>query len=182
MCFKQEETFSTPCGKPLKYVGQFTYLGSNILFTERDVNICLAKRWNAIDWLLVIWKSNLFDKIKRDFFHITVWMHHIDTNKMHGEKARWKLCKNAAYCLEQILEAAPHKTATVWSPTSYLTNHLSKTNKTCETLLEKQRQTHKWRFLMDSYTYTVLTSKDLLTSTLCRHRMQPRGSARSDGW
>ena len=28
---------------------------------------------------------------------------------MPGEKAEWELHKNAACCLEQILEAAPHR-------------------------------------------------------------------------
>ena len=38
-------------------------------------------------------------------------MHHIDTNKMHGEIARWEIHENAACCLEQILEATPHRIA-----------------------------------------------------------------------
>ena len=29
--------------------------------------------------------------------HTTIWMHHKNTNKMHGEKANWELPKNAAY-------------------------------------------------------------------------------------
>ena len=43
----------------------FTYLPSNILSTESDVNIRLAKVWTAIDKLALNWK---IDKIKRDFF------------------------------------------------------------------------------------------------------------------
>ena len=42
----------------------------------------------------------------------TVWMHHLDSKKTPREKARWKLHNNATYCLEEILEAAPHKVAT----------------------------------------------------------------------
>ena len=35
----------------------------------------------------------------------------MDANKTHGEKARWKLQKNAPSRFEQILEATPHKIA-----------------------------------------------------------------------
>ena len=45
----------------------------------------------------------------------TVWLHHLCYNEMLGEKAKCKLYKNAACCFEQILEAAPYKTATVLS-------------------------------------------------------------------
>ena len=41
------------------------------LCTESDVNICLVKAWNTIDRLLIIWESDLFDKIQV-FFHAVV--------------------------------------------------------------------------------------------------------------
>ena len=44
---------------------------------------------------------------------------------------------NDTNCFEQILEEASNRTATVRPPTSLLTEHPSKTNKTCSTLLEK---------------------------------------------
>ena len=62
---------------------------------------------------------------------------------MHREKARWELHKNSIRYFEQILEIPYHKTKAVWSLTSHLTNHPCKINKTCRSLLEKQRQTHK---------------------------------------
>ena len=55
-------------GKRLELGKLFTYLGSNISSTESDVNIHLVKAWNAIDWLSIIWKFDLFDWTKRDFF------------------------------------------------------------------------------------------------------------------
>ena len=61
----------------------------------------------------------------------------MDINKMHRKETRWELHKNAACCLEQILETVPHKTVAVWTPTSHLANHSSKTNQTCGALLEK---------------------------------------------
>ena len=62
-----EEAISTLSGRPLIFVDQFIYFGSNITSTESDVNIILAKAWNAINRLSIIWKSNQFDKIKWDF-------------------------------------------------------------------------------------------------------------------
>ena len=53
----------------------------------------------------------------------TVWMHHMNANKMRGEKTRWDIHKNAICGFEQILEATPHKTAAVYPFTSHLTNH-----------------------------------------------------------
>ena len=68
----------------------------------------------------------------------TVWMHHMETNKMHKEKERWKLHKNVTSYFEQILETTSHKTVAVQPLTSHLKNHPSKMNKTYEILLEKQ--------------------------------------------
>ena len=63
-------THSTLSGSLLKLVDKFTYFGSNISSTESDVNICLAKALTAIGRLLIIWKSDLYDKIKLDFFQV----------------------------------------------------------------------------------------------------------------
>ena len=94
-----------------------------------------------------------------------------NTNKIHwcGGEARWKLQKNAACCHRQILEATPHKTASVWPPSSHLTNHSRKMNKTCEIQLEKKGQINKRCSLTDSCTWVCQcwpTSKDLLISSL----------------
>ena len=50
----------------------------------------------------------------------TIWMHHMDADKLYREKAKRELRKNALRYIEQILEAASHKTAAVRSPTSHL--------------------------------------------------------------
>ena len=42
LCFKQEP-ISTLIDKQLKFVDQFTYLGSNISSPESDVNMCIGK-------------------------------------------------------------------------------------------------------------------------------------------
>ncbi len=48
------------------------YLGSSFSSTERDVKILLAKVWAAMDCLSIIWKSDLYDKIKQDFFQAVI--------------------------------------------------------------------------------------------------------------
>ena len=45
-------------------------------------------------------------------------MHYMDANKTHGQKAWRQLHKNAASNIEQVLEAASHKTAAVRPPNS----------------------------------------------------------------
>ena len=72
MCFKQKGAISTPSSKPLKSIDQFTYLSSNISSTESDVNIYLVKTWKAINSLWIIWRSDLSDRIKQDFFQALV--------------------------------------------------------------------------------------------------------------
>ena len=68
MYFNQRGDISTLKGGPSKLVDKFTYLGSSVLSTKKDINMRLAKVWTAIDRLLVIWKSDLTDKIKHSFF------------------------------------------------------------------------------------------------------------------
>ena len=56
----------------MKLVDKFTYLGSSVSSTEKDIDTRLTKAWTAIDKLLVIWKSDLTDKMKRSFFQAAV--------------------------------------------------------------------------------------------------------------
>ena len=55
--------------KLLKWVDQFTYLGSKISSTESDtIDERIGKAWTAIDKLSTIWVNLICDKIKRKFF------------------------------------------------------------------------------------------------------------------
>ena len=56
----------------LKLVDKFTYLGSSVSSTEKDIDTRLTKAWTAIDRLSIIWKSDLIDKIRRSFFQSAV--------------------------------------------------------------------------------------------------------------
>ena len=72
MSFNQKGNISTLNGSFLKQVDKFTYLGSSVSSTKRDINTRLTKAWTAIDRLSVIWKSDVTNKIKRSFFQATV--------------------------------------------------------------------------------------------------------------
>ena len=72
MCFNQSSNISTLNGSALKLVDKFTYLGSSVSSTERDIDTRLAKAWTAIIRLSVIRKSDLTDKMQRSFFQEAV--------------------------------------------------------------------------------------------------------------
>ena len=48
-CFNQRGDISTLNGRSLKLLDRFTYIGSSVSSTEKDVNTCLAKAGTAID-------------------------------------------------------------------------------------------------------------------------------------
>ena len=72
MCYNQTGDISTLDGTPLKLVNKFTYRGSSLASTKKDIDIRLTKAWKAINRLSIIWKSDLTDKMKRSFFHAAV--------------------------------------------------------------------------------------------------------------
>ena len=72
MCYNQTGNIATLDGTSLKLVDNFTYLGSSVSSTEKDIDTRLTKAWTAIDRLSIIWKSDLTDKTKRSFFQAAV--------------------------------------------------------------------------------------------------------------
>ena len=92
----------------------------------------------AINRLSTIWKTVPSDKIKWKFFKAVAM-----SELPHG-CTTWTLTKHLVkkleekytkimnvVCLEQILEAAPHKTAVVQPYTSHQANHSRKASKIC---------------------------------------------------
>ena len=72
MCYNQTGDISTLDGTSLKLVDKFTFLGSSVSSTEKDIDTRLTKAWTATDRLSIIWKSDLTDKMKRSFFQAAV--------------------------------------------------------------------------------------------------------------
>ena len=64
MCRNQTGDISTLEGTPLKLVDKFTYLGSSVESTEKDIETRLTKAWTAINRLL--FEIKLFICIKMD--------------------------------------------------------------------------------------------------------------------
>ena len=72
MRFNQTGDISTLDRSSLKLVDEFTYLGSSVSSTEKDIDTRLTKVWTPIDKLLIIWKSDLTNKMKLSFFQAAV--------------------------------------------------------------------------------------------------------------
>ena len=72
MCYNQTGDITTLVRTSLKLVDKLTYLGSSVSSTEKDIDTWLTKAWTAINKLLIVWKSDLSDKLKRSFFQAAV--------------------------------------------------------------------------------------------------------------
>ena len=72
MCYNQKGDISTQDGTPLKLVEKFTYLGSSVESTKKDIDTRLTKAWTAINRLSIIWKSDLTNKMKCSFLQAAV--------------------------------------------------------------------------------------------------------------
>ena len=72
MCYNQTGDISTLEGTTFKLVDKFTYLGSSVESTKKDIETRLTKAWTTIDKLSIIWKSYLTDKMKCRFFQAAV--------------------------------------------------------------------------------------------------------------
>ena len=107
MCFNQTGNISTLKGRSLKLVEKFTYLGSSVSSTETNIDTRLAKAWTAINRLLVIWKSDLTDKMKHSFFQAAVML--IVLNGCTTWMLTKKLHKNAASKLNKSWRQHPTK-------------------------------------------------------------------------
>ena len=101
---------------------------------------------------------------------IIVRLHQLNFIEVLGEKATGEQYKDSACYFEQIQVAVLHKTATVQPLTSYITNHPSKTSKTCWAMLEKQKLTHKRHSPVDTI---VLADQQRLV--LRGYRVQLKG-------
>ena len=124
ICFNQRCDICTINGSSLKIVDKFTYQGRSGINKNR-----LAKAWTLIDRLSVIWKSNMSDKLKRSFFSRlqSCQYCYMDAPRgrwyAYGDKAWRQLLKNAAICIERVLEATTHKATDVRPPTTHHENY-----------------------------------------------------------
>ena len=175
MCYNQTGNIVTLDGASLKLVDKFTYLGSSVSSTEKDIDTRLTKAWTAIDRLSIIWKSDLTDKMKRIFLpgsgcvDTAIWMHHLDAYEAAGEEAGRKLHKNVESSIKQVLATTPHETPTIRTLAPHHKNYTSSTNQTRRTLLEKQGRAHKRCTPVDPHSWMCksgTTSTNLHTAAM----------------
>ena len=72
IAYNQTGAIKLKGGHPIKRVTEFSYLGSNIHSTGKDIEIQKVKAWKALDGLTVIWKSSLPDHLKKGIFWTVV--------------------------------------------------------------------------------------------------------------
>ena len=140
--FNQTGNISTLDGTSLKLVDKFTYRGSSVSPTEKDIDTQLTKAWTAIDKLSIIWKSDLTDKMKRSFFQaavVSILVNGCTTwtlTKPHGKK----LDGNYTRMLRTILNKSWRQ-----HPTKHqLYSHLPPIKKTIQ-VRRTRRAGHCWR-------------------------------------
>ena len=175
MCYNQRGDISTLDGTSPKLVDKFTYIGSSVSSTEKDIDTRLTKAWTAIDWQSIIWKSDLTDKMKRSFFQAAVVsiLLYGCTTWMLAKRLEKKLDGNYTRMLRAILNKSwrqhPTRPQTIRPPASHHENYPSQTNQTCRTLLEKQGRAHKGCTPMDPHIWpgkSRTTSSDINTAAL----------------
>ena len=142
VCFNQTGDISTLEGNSLKLVDKFTFLGSSISSTEKDMDTPLTKSWTAIDKLSIIWKSDLTDKMKHSFFQAAVV-----AILLHG-CTTWTLTKRLEKKLDgsyiRMLRAILSKSWRQHPTTNQLYGHLPLITKTIQ-LRRTIHAVHCWR-------------------------------------
>ena len=136
MCYNQTGDISTLDGTSLKLVDKFTYLGSSVSSTEKDIDTRLTKAWKAIDRLSIIWKSDLTDKRKRSFFQTAV------VSKLLYGCTTWKKKLDGNYT--RMLRAILNKSWRQHSTRHQLYGHLPPVTKTIQ-VRRTRHAGHCWR-------------------------------------
>ena len=138
MCYNQTGDITTLDGASLKLVDKFTYLGSSVSSTEKDIDTRLTKAWTAIDGLVIIWKSDLTDKMKRSFFQAAVV-----SILIHG-CTTWTLTKRLKKKLDGMLSAILKKSWRQHPTRHQLYGHLPPITKTIQ-VRRTRHAGHCWR-------------------------------------
>ena len=142
MCYNQTVDISTLDGTPLKIVDKFTYLGSSVSSTEKEIDTQLTKTWTAINRLSIIWKSDLTDKMKRSFFQAAVV-----SILLYG-CTTWMLTKRPENTLDgnytRMLRAILNKSWRQHPTRHQLYDHLPPITKTIQTRRTRHAE-HCWR-------------------------------------
>ena len=142
MCYNQTGDISTLDETPLKLVVKFTYLGSSVASTEKDIGTMLTKAWTAINRLSIIWKSDLTDKMERSFFQAAV------ASILHYGCTTWTLTKRLEKKLDgdhtRMLRAILNNSWRQYPTRHQLYGHLPPITKTIQ-VSRTRHAGHCWR-------------------------------------
>ena len=190
MCFNQTGDISTWGGSSLKLVIKFTYLGSNVSSTEKDIDTRLAKAWTAnVNWNLRSYGSQTWP---------------IKSNAVSSKLRPCRYCYMDAQCGRWLNKWRKNLTATTqefwvqfWTSPGGNTpqsssctaaglpsRKLSKTNQTCRTLLKKHGRAQKWSPPMDPLTWpskSRVTCSNLHTVALATLPYRSLGGVAREG-
>ena len=123
--FNQRGDISALNGGSLKLVDKSAYHQINVSSTKNDINKRLAKAWSAINWLSVIWRTELNDKIIRSFFQAAVAsiLLYGCTTWMQSKRMEKKFDGNYTKMLRAVLNKSwgqhTYKSAAVQPPTTH---------------------------------------------------------------
>ena len=163
MHLNQTGNISTLNGSSLKLVDKFTYLGSSVSSTEKDIDTRLAKAWTAINRLSVIWKSDLTDKMKHSFFQaaiISILLYGCTT---------WTLTKHIEKKLDgnytRMLQAILNKSWGQHPTKQQLYGHLPPITKTIKIRRTRHGEARTSSYVMISYGSPTWPSKSRATSS-----------------
>ena len=73
ICAITKRDISTLEGTPLKLVDKFTYLGSSVESTEKDIETRLTKAWTAINRLSIIYQAFFRKKNPMLWWRLQIW-------------------------------------------------------------------------------------------------------------
>ena len=127
MCFNQTGDISTLNGSSLKLVDKFTYQGSSVSSTDTPIDTRLTEAWTTINRLLVIWKSDLTNLMKRSFFQVVIVsiMLYGCTTWTLTKQLEKKLYTNAVTNVEWVPEATPLRAGSSCTDTYHASRKLS---------------------------------------------------------
>ena len=169
MCYNQTGDISTLEGTSLKLVDNFTYLGSSVSSTEKDIDTRLTKARTAIDRLSIMWRSDLTDKMKCNLFQaavVSILLYGCTTWTL-TKRLEKKLDGNYTRMLRAILNKSWRQHPTRHQQYGHLppitkTIQVRRTRHTGHSLLEKQGRAHKGFTPMDPH---IWPSKSRTTSS-----------------
>ena len=197
MCYNQTGDISILDGTSLKLVDKFTYLGSSVSSTEKDIDTRLTKAWTAIDRLSIIWKSDLTDKMKRSFFQAAVVSILVCgcTTWTLTKRLKKKLDGNYTRMLWAILDMSWRQHPTRHQLYAQLLSVAKTIQVRRRTLLEKQGRTYQWCTPMEPriwpsksrttssniYTAAYMRIRDIVLKTCQKRWMIGRSGERGSG-